>query len=168
MPDRVRPPTCDCCGRTCPRQGRRGVLITSNRQSVTDLGTQVGVEVFTPAEAAAFLAGVHRAGRPCRSRGAGRRPGLLAAGAGLGGGGVIRGQHLAYGTYLQRLRSLPVAEYLTRGPTPAAISTPVRRRTQRYRGAHLVTRLFASRCPGLLMPLMPRFLLAGEWIVGRN
>ena len=27
---------------------------------------------------------------------------------------VIRGQHLAYGTYLERLRALPVAEYLTR------------------------------------------------------
>ena len=29
---------------------------------------------------------------------------------------MIRGQHLAYGTYLERLRALPVGEYLTRGP----------------------------------------------------
>ena len=29
---------------------------------------------------------------------------------------VIRGQHLAYGTYLERLRALPVEQYLTRGP----------------------------------------------------
>ena len=29
---------------------------------------------------------------------------------------VIAGQHLAYGTYLERLRALPVAQYLTREP----------------------------------------------------
>ena len=29
---------------------------------------------------------------------------------------VIRGQHQPYRTYLERLRALPVAEYLTRGP----------------------------------------------------
>ena len=29
---------------------------------------------------------------------------------------VIRGQRLGYGTYLERLRALPVAQYLTREP----------------------------------------------------
>ena len=32
------------------------MLITSNRQSVANLGTSVGVEVFTDEEAVAFLA----------------------------------------------------------------------------------------------------------------
>ena len=40
-----------------PAGGAARVLITSNRQSVANLGTSVGVDVFSPDEALAFLAG---------------------------------------------------------------------------------------------------------------
>ena len=39
-----------------PVAGAARVVVTSNRQSVAELGTPVGVEVFTPGDAAAFLA----------------------------------------------------------------------------------------------------------------
>ena len=96
-----------------PAAGAARVLVTSNRQSVADLGTRVGVEVFTPAEAMAFLAGrtglADPAGAGELAEELGYLPLALAQAA-----AVIRGQHLAYGTYLERLRALPVAEYLTR------------------------------------------------------
>ncbi len=41
---------------------------------------------------------------------------------------VIAGQHLAYGTYLERLRALPVAQYLTRDagqPYPHGVAEAV-------------------------------------------
>ena len=98
-----------------PSAGAARVLITSNRQSVAGLGALVGVEVFTPVEAAAFL--TERTGL-ADSAGAGELaeelgflPLALAQAA-----AVIRGQRLEYSTYLERLRSLPVGEYLTRGP----------------------------------------------------
>ena len=98
-----------------PVAGAARVVVTSNRQSVADLGTGVGVEVFTPGEAAAFLAGrtglADPAGAGELAEELGYLPLALAQAA-----AVIRGQHLAYGTYLERLRALPVAEYLTRGP----------------------------------------------------
>ena len=98
-----------------PAAGSARVLITSNRQSVADLGTPVGVDVFTPAEAAAFLAGwtglADQGGAGELAEELGHLPLALAQAA-----AVIRGQQLAYGTYLERLRALPVGEYLTRRP----------------------------------------------------
>ena len=41
---------------------------------------------------------------------------------------VIAGQHLGYGTYLERLRALPVAQYLTRDagqPYPHGVAEAV-------------------------------------------
>ena len=69
------------------------------------------MDVFTEDEALAFLA--ERTGRADDGRGAG-------AGGELGflplalaqAGAVIAAQHLAYATYLERLRSLPVRDYL--------------------------------------------------------
>ncbi len=98
-----------------PAGGRARVLITSNRRPVANLGTSVGVEVFTEEEALAFLA--DRTGlADAAAAGAvaaelGCLPLALAQAA-----AVIAGQHLGYGTYLERLRSLPVADYLTRDP----------------------------------------------------
>jgi hypothetical protein len=98
-----------------PVAGAARVLITSNRQSVADLGTPVGVEVFAPGEAATFLA--ERTGLADTTS-----AGELAAELGYlplalaQAVAVIRGQHLPYGTYLERLRALPVGKYLTRGP----------------------------------------------------
>ena len=96
-----------------PAGGGARVLVTSNRGSVAELGEPVGVEVFTPEEAAAFLADRTGLADPA---GAGELAGelgflplALAQAA-----AVIRGQRLGYGTYLERLRALPVSEYLTR------------------------------------------------------
>ena len=49
-------PTRTCCAHMVPVGGAARVLITSNGQSVANLGTRVGVEVFTRDEALAFLA----------------------------------------------------------------------------------------------------------------
>ena len=98
-----------------PAGGATQVLITSNRQSVTNLGPKVGVEVFTAGEALAFLhdrTGLSdTAGAETLAAELGYLPLALAQAA-----AVIAGQHLAYGTYLERVRSLPVTEYLTREP----------------------------------------------------
>ena len=98
-----------------PVAGAARVLVTSYRRSVAELGEPVGVEAFTPAEAAAFLAGrtglADPEGADLVAEELGFLPLALAQAA-----AVIRGQHLAYGTYLERLRALPVDGYLTRGP----------------------------------------------------
>jgi hypothetical protein len=96
-----------------PTAGLARVLITSNRQSLAELGTSVGVEVFTPAEAAAFLA--DRTGL-ADADGAGELAGELGfLPLGLAQAvAVIRGQRLTYATYLDRLQALPVASYLIR------------------------------------------------------
>jgi tetratricopeptide (TPR) repeat protein len=94
-----------------PAVGAARVLITSNLQSVADLGASVPVDVFTAEEAVAFLAGL--TGLPDADGAAavaaelGYLPLALAQAA-----GVIAGQHLAYETYLNRLRVLSVQEYL--------------------------------------------------------
>ena len=87
------------------------MILTSNRQSVTHLGAGVPVEVFTEREALAYLA--ERTGRS-DEHGAGLvadelgwLPLALAQAA-----AVIVGQHLDYGTYLERLHGLPVSELL--------------------------------------------------------
>jgi len=106
-PDTLRP--------YLPAAGAARVLITSNRQSVADLGTPVGVEVYTPGEAAAFLAARTGLTDPAQAwelaGELGYLPLALAQAA-----AVIRGQHLTYGTYLERLRALPVGAYLAPGP----------------------------------------------------
>jgi hypothetical protein len=98
-----------------PVAGVARVLITSNRQSVAELGEPVGVDVFMPGEAAAFLASRTGLADPSGAEELavelGYLPLALAQAA-----AVIRGQHLAYKMYLERLRALPVAAYLTRGP----------------------------------------------------
>jgi hypothetical protein len=94
-----------------PAAGAARVLITSNQQSVANLGAAVPVDVFTEPEALTFLA--ERTG-PADVEGAravaaelGYLPlGLAQAAA------VIAEQHLTYGTYLDRLRGMPVGELL--------------------------------------------------------
>ena len=96
-----------------PAGGAARVLITGNRQSVANLGTSVGVEVFSAHEALAFLADrtglTDAAGAAALAAEVGYLPLALAQGA-----AVIAAQHLPYGTYVNRLRALPVEEYLTR------------------------------------------------------
>ena len=98
-----------------PAAGAARVLITSNRRSMAGLGTSVGVEVFTPDEALAFLARrtglTDDAGAKVVAAELGYLPLALAQAT-----AVIAGQQLGYGTYLDRLQALPVQEYLTREP----------------------------------------------------
>jgi Tetratricopeptide repeat len=96
-----------------PAGGAARVLITSNRQSVANLGFRVGVEVFTKDEAVTFLADqiglADSAGAETVAEELGYLPLALAQAT-----AVIAAQHLPYGTYLERLRALPVGEYLAR------------------------------------------------------
>jgi tetratricopeptide (TPR) repeat protein len=110
-----------------PAGGAARVLITSNRQSMANLGASVGVEVFTLAEAVAFLTVL--TGLPDQASAAavaaelGYLPLALSQAA-----AVIAGQRLAYRTYLERLRALPVHEYLIREkgqPYPRGVAEAV-------------------------------------------
>ena len=94
-----------------PAAGAARVIITSNHQSMANLGAGVPVDVFTEAEALAFLA---------ERTGSADAEGARAVAAELGylplalaqAAAVIAGQHLGYGTYLDRLRGMPVDELL--------------------------------------------------------
>ena len=94
-----------------PAAGAARVIITSNYRSVVNLGEGVPVDVFTESEALTFLAArtgqADAAGAQEVAAELGRLPLALAQAA-----AVIADQHLSYGTYLERLRRLPVAELL--------------------------------------------------------
>ena len=94
-----------------PAAGDARVIITSNQQSVAALGARVPVDVFTRQEALTFLAArtgrADAAGAQALAEEAGQLPLALAQAA-----AVIVGQHLSYGTYIERLRRLPVADLL--------------------------------------------------------
>jgi tetratricopeptide (TPR) repeat protein len=94
-----------------PAAGAAKVIITSNQQSVANLGAGVPVEVFTEPEALAFLAErtgqADAGGARALADELGWLPMALAQAA-----AVIASQHLAYGTYLDRLRHLPVGDLL--------------------------------------------------------
>ena len=94
-----------------PAAGAAQVIITSNQQSMANLGVGVPVDVFSEAEALAFLA---------ERTGSADAEGARAVAVELGflplalaqAATVIAVQHLAYGTYLERLRGIPVGELL--------------------------------------------------------
>jgi tetratricopeptide (TPR) repeat protein len=94
-----------------PAAGLARVIITSNRQSVANLGAGVPVDVFTEGEALTFLAArtgqADAAGAVELADQVGCLPLALAQAA-----AVIAAQHLSYATYLERLRRLPVADLL--------------------------------------------------------
>ena len=94
-----------------PAGGAARVIVTSNQQSVANLGTGVPVDVFTEGEALTFLAArtgqADAAGAQELAAEVGRLPLALGQAA-----AVIAAQHLSYATYLERLRRLPVAELL--------------------------------------------------------
>ncbi len=98
-----------------PAGGLARVLITSNRQSIAELGETIGVAVFTTEETAEFLAGRTGLADPAGANELAEELGFLPL-ALAQAAAVIRSQHLDYGTYLQRLRAMPVAEYLVGGP----------------------------------------------------
>ena len=94
-----------------PAAGQCRVIITSNYQPVASLGAGVPVEVFTEAEALTFLTArtgqADAAGARSLAQELGCLPLALAQAA-----AVIASQHLSYGTYLDRLRRLPVVDLL--------------------------------------------------------
>jgi hypothetical protein len=118
-PDTLRP--------YLPAVGAAHIVITSNRQSVTSLGISLPIEVFSSSEALAYLAQ-----RTCidDTRGArdladelGCLPLALAQAA-----AVITAQHITYSTYLYRLRTFPLTQYLTRteqDPYPYAVAAAI-------------------------------------------
>lgn len=89
-----------------PAAGPARVIITSNLQSVAYLGAGVPVDVFSEPEALTFLAArtglADAAGAQMLAEELGCLPLALAQAV-----AVIAGQHLSYGTYLERLRRLP-------------------------------------------------------------
>jgi tetratricopeptide (TPR) repeat protein len=101
--------------RFLPAAGQCQVIITSNQLETAGLGAAVTVEVFTEAEALAFLA--QRTGRPDDSGARelagelGFLPLALAQAA-----AVIAAQHLGYPAYLARLRAMPVQASLKHMP----------------------------------------------------
>ena len=96
-----------------PASGLARILITSDRQSMENLGTKISVDAFSPHEALAFLA--ERTGQKdgatasAVARELGYLPLALAQAA-----AVIAAQRLDFGTYLDRLQELRVDEYLIR------------------------------------------------------
>jgi len=90
-----------------PRHGAARVLITSPQRSTANLGSAISVDVFSAAEASAFLAG--RVGLDDEAWAAavaaelGYRPLALALAA-----PVIRGQRHGYARYLDRLQTIPI------------------------------------------------------------
>ena len=95
-----------------PAGGRCRVIITSNYQPVASLGAAVPVDVFSEPEALTFLAvrtgRADAAGAQELATELGFLPLALAQAA-----AVIAAQHLSYGSFLERLSRLPVAELLT-------------------------------------------------------
>src|SRR5271166_4872415 len=93
--------------------GAARVLITSTRQLSATRQASVSVDVFSADEALTFLAGptgLDDAGKAAAvAAELGHLPLALAQAA-----AVIAGHRLAYGAYLDRLRTLPVQEHLTR------------------------------------------------------
>lgn len=100
-----------------PASGAAQVLIISTRQSMADLGTSITVDVFSAEEAHALLDGrtglADDEGAAAVAAELGHLPLALAQAS-----ATIAAQHLRYWAYLQRLRALPVHEYLSRGDGP--------------------------------------------------
>ena len=96
-----------------PAVGAAQVIITSSRRSAAGLGTPVPVDVFTDGEALAFLAERTRLDDVAGARELAADLGFLPLGLAQAAALIAR-EHLSYGTYLRRLRALPVAGYLGR------------------------------------------------------
>jgi len=110
-----------------PAIGEARVIITSNVQAVSALGTGVSIGAFSEVESLTFLAArtgqADAAGAQALAEELGRLPLALAQAA-----AVIAGQHLSYGTYLDRLRHLPVGELLVAeetGQYPRSVAAAV-------------------------------------------
>ena len=96
-----------------PAGGAAQVVVTSSRRSAGSLGVPVPVDVFSEGEALAFLAERTGLDDAAGARELAGELGFLPLGLAQAAALIAR-EHLSYGTYLGRLRSLPVAGYLRR------------------------------------------------------
>jgi tetratricopeptide (TPR) repeat protein len=96
-----------------PAGGRSQVIVTSTLRSAGSLGKAVQVDVFSESEALAFLAERTGLGDEAGARELAVELGWLPLGLAQAAALIAR-ERLDYGTYLGRLRSLPVAGYLRR------------------------------------------------------
>ena len=96
-----------------PAGGAAQVVITSNRRVATGLGMAVPVDVFSEEEALAFLAERTGIDDDEKARELSGDLGFLPLGLAQAAASIAA-QHLGYDTYLARLRTLPVAQYLER------------------------------------------------------
>lgn len=92
-----------------PAAGKAHVVLTSSRMIA--LGMAVRVDVFTEAESLAFLEASTRCGDPISAARLGEELGWLPL-ALAHAAAVIAVQHLTYDTYLNRLRTFSLAEFL--------------------------------------------------------
>lgn len=110
-----------------PAAGDAQVVITSSLQAASDLGQDVLVNVFSEDEALAFLAERSGGADPDGARELAAELGYLPL-ALAQAAAVIARQRLGYATYLDRLKRLPVDEYLTRvqaDPYPHGVAAAV-------------------------------------------
>jgi Tetratricopeptide repeat len=98
-----------------PAAGKARVVITTTGQMAAGPGTVVPVGVFSQGEALAYLAGRTGLADDDGARAVAAEVGWLPL-ALAQVGAVIAAQRLSYRVYLERLRSVPVGEYLVPGP----------------------------------------------------
>jgi tetratricopeptide (TPR) repeat protein len=135
-----------------PAAGSARVIITSNYQAVASLGASVPVDVFSEVEALTFLAArtgqADAAGAQALAVELGFLPLALAQAA-----AVIAGQHVSYGTYLDRLRRLPIYDLLMAedaGQYPRGVAAAVLvslENVRRVEGCEAVMNLLAVLSP---------------------
>ena len=94
-----------------PATGVARVIVTSNQQSMANLGAGVPVDVFSEPDALGFLAERTGSADADGAREVAAELGYLPLGLAQAAA-VIADQHLDYGTYLDRLRRMPVGELL--------------------------------------------------------
>jgi hypothetical protein len=96
-----------------PAGGAAQVVVTSSRRLAAGLGAPVPVDVFSEGEGLAFLAERTGLDDVAGARELAAELGWLPLGLAQAAALIAR-EHLSYGTYLGRLRALPVARYLGR------------------------------------------------------
>jgi tetratricopeptide (TPR) repeat protein len=101
--------------RFVPAAGKARVVVTTTGQVAGTRGTAVPVGVFSEGEGLGFLAERTGLGDEAGARAVAEELGWLPLGL-AHAGAVIAGQRLSYGVYWERLRSVPVHEYLVAGP----------------------------------------------------
>jgi tetratricopeptide (TPR) repeat protein len=99
--------------RWLPAGGRARIVVTSTSTAFEDFGISVGVDVFSVTEALDFLRRRTGSAELEGARAVAEELGFLPLALGQAAA-TIRTQRLTYATFLDRLRSLPVDQYLTR------------------------------------------------------